>query len=399
MDVDSPTGMDREHTADGDAQALLERADAMRPLIERHAGEQERLGRLHDEVVEAFHAAGFFGITTPRELGGSELTPRQSLELLARVSYADASTGWVLFATSGCTGLAGAFLGDDAVAEIFGGARMPIIAGQGTRPGTAVSAGDGYRLSGEWSFGSGIKHAQWTHSGGIVQETGEMKILVAPREDAQLSDNWDVMGLRATGSIDYTMRDVHVPASFTQSAVALEPRRGGAYYTIGLVPLASLGHTGWALGVGRRLLDELQALVAERRGRPGGVADNEAFLIGYADAEARLRAARALVHETWAGIEAKTSRGESLDVRDNTLLRLALTNTTWSTQAVAEFVYQWSGTTGLRSGIVQRFFRDVHAGTQHITSGPGVRAACGRELVGAAPQHEWTFLSLQESAR
>jgi alkylation response protein AidB-like acyl-CoA dehydrogenase len=395
MSGESPTGTGNVR-ADGDISTLLERADAMRPMIEKHAAEQESLGRLHDDVIEAFHEAGFFGISTPRELGGLELTPRESLDLMSRVSYADASTGWVLFATSGCTGLAGAFLGDDAVAEIFAGDRMPIIAGQGTRPGTAVTEGDGYRLSGDWSFGSGIKHAQWTHNGGLVQETGELRILIAPRSEAELAENWDVMGLRATGSIDYSMRDVHVPASFTQSAIAVKPLRGGSYYTIPLIGLASLGHAGWALGVGRRLLDELQALVAEKTGRPGSVAEMDAFQMAYADAEARLRAARALTYETWEEIEEKIARSEPLDVRDNTLLRLALVNSTWSTQAIAEFVYQWSGTTGLRSGIVQRFFRDTHAGTQHITSGPGVRAACGRELVGAAPNHDWLFLALKE---
>ncbi|MBN9624427.1 MAG: acyl-CoA dehydrogenase family protein, partial [Actinobacteria bacterium] len=306
MTGESLTGVG-DARVEGDVKTLLERADAMRPLIESHAAEQETLGRLHDEVIEAFHEAGFFGISTPRELGGFELTPCESLELLARVSYADASTGWVLFATSGCTGLAGAFLGDDAVAELFAGDRLPIIAGQGTRPGTAVTEGDGYSLSGDWSFGSGIKHAGWTHNGGIVKETGEMKILVAPRPEAELTENWDVMGLRATGSIDYSMRDVHVPASFTQSATTVEPLRGGAYYTIGLVPLASLGHTGWALGVGRRLLDELQALVAEKTGRPGSVAESDAFQSAYADAEARLRAAQALVYEVWGRIEEKTT--------------------------------------------------------------------------------------------
>jgi indole-3-acetate monooxygenase len=81
-------------------------------------------------------------------------------------------------------------------------------------------------------------------------------------------------------------------------------------------------------------------------------------------------------------------------VRDHTLLRMAVVHATSSAQAVGQFVYQWSGTTGLRTGTIQRFFRDLHGGTQHITSGPVVRAAIGRELVGGAPGHEWLFHSL-----
>ena len=53
-----------------------------------------------------------------------------------------------------------------------------------------------------------------------------------------------------------------------------------------------------------------------------------------------------------------------------------------------------AGTTALRSGTLQRLFRDVHAGTQHITSGPGVIKAAGKELAGLAPGHKWMVLDI-----
>ena len=40
-------------------------------------------------------------------------------------------------------GTGAAYLGDEAVAELFGGERFPVIAGQGTRPGTAVEQDGG----------------------------------------------------------------------------------------------------------------------------------------------------------------------------------------------------------------------------------------------------------------
>jgi indole-3-acetate monooxygenase len=70
---------------------------------------------------------------------------------------------------------------------------------------------------------------------------------------------------------------------------------------------------------------------------------------------------------------------------------LALANATHSVQEVAMFVYLTSGTTGLRSGTIQRFFRDVHAGAQHVTSGPGVVRNAGRALARLAEGQHWNF--------
>ena len=81
-------------------------------------------------------------------------------------------------------------------------------------------------------------------------------------------------------------------------------------------------------------------------------------------------------------------RGERPSVRQHTLIRLALTNVTASLHDVGNFVYLAGGTTALRRGTIQRLLRDVHAGTQHVTSSPPVWQTCGRELAGLAYERE-----------
>jgi hypothetical protein len=70
---------------------------------------------------------------------------------------------------------------------------------------------------------------------------------------------------------------------------------------------------------------------------------------------------------------------------------------TASAHQVAQFVYQAAGTQGLRAGTVQRLFRDMHAGTQHIIASPPVYQAVGRELAGLADGHQWQFLNLVDT--
>jgi alkylation response protein AidB-like acyl-CoA dehydrogenase len=377
---------------------LPARAAGLFELLDEQAAAGDQQGQLTEPVVEGLHETGMFGIWVPRALGGFELGPLPSLEVIAQLTYGDPSTGWVLMATALATGTGGAYLGDAAVEQLFAGERFPVIAGQGTRPGTAVEQNGGFVLSGAWSFGSGIRHADYAHSLGVVEGTGEPRIFVTPIATATLIDNWDVLGLRATGSIDYTMDGVFVPHDFTHYALSASAERGGPVYRIGVFGFAMICHTGWALGLGRRLLDELLALVQQKAGRPGAIAESESFQGALAQAEAKYRAARALALETWSELQETLDRGDAPSVRQHTLIRLALNHITWTVHEISLFAYTSGGTTALRASTLQRLFRDMHAGTQHATSGQAVLQACGRELAGLAEGRAWRFLELVEGA-
>jgi alkylation response protein AidB-like acyl-CoA dehydrogenase len=378
--------------------SLTARAKSVADIADRYADEGDKLGRLAEPVVEALHREGLFGMWVPRSIaGGAELDPVSSLQVVENVAYGDPSAGWVLMAASLAIGTGAAYLEDSAVSELFSGSHLPVIAGQGTRPGKAVPAPGGFMLSGSWSFASGIKHGTHIHTLGIIESTGEPRIFVLPVGKATLIDNWDVMGLRGTGSIDYKIDNAFVPEAYTHFAVTEAPKRGGTLYTIGIIGFAVICHSGWACGIGRRMLDELSTIVRSKIGRSGSMADSDAFQEDYAKAEMTYRSARALVYETWQDAANSLRQGDKLSVRQNTLLRLAMANATWSAQEVAAFVYKTAGTVALRAGTLQRLFRDMHAGTQHITSAPPAIRATGRELAGLATGKRWLFLDLVDA--
>ena len=371
-----------------------ERAKRVGALANEYAASGDKDGRLADVVVAALHQEGLYGMWVPRVVGGAELTPLESLQVIENVAYGDPSAGWVLMASALAIGTGAAYLGDSAVKELFGGKRFPVIAGQGTRPGTAVPVDGGFRLSGSWSFASGIKHGTHIHTLGIIEGTGEPRIFVLPVGQAKLIDNWDVMGLRGTGSIDYTIDSAFVPEAYSHFAVTEAPQRGGALYTIGIAGFATICHAGWACGIGRRLLEETATYVRNRGGRAGTQATSESFLEDYAKAEGIYRAGRALVHEAWSEVQHALEAGEKLTVRQHSMIRLAMTHVTWAAHEVATFAYSAAGTTALRAGTLQRLFRDMHAGTQHMIVSPPVFRALGKELAGLAPDKQWRFVEL-----
>jgi alkylation response protein AidB-like acyl-CoA dehydrogenase len=377
---------------------LPARARTVAAIASDHASASDLQGQLAEDVVESMHREGLYGMWVPRSVaGGAELDPVSSLQVIENVSHGDPSAGWVLMASALAIGTGAAYLDDRAVEELFAGPRLPVIAGQGTRAGTAIPQDGGFLLSGSWSFASGIKHATHIHTLAVIEGTGEPRICVLPVQQATLIENWDVLGLRATGSIDYTIDRVFVPEPYTHFAVTEVPKRGGTLYTLGIIGFAAICHSAWACGIGRRLLDELTAKVRGGVGRTGTLAESDGFLADYAKMEAKYRAARALVYDTWNDVKETLDRGTPLSVRQHTMMRLALAHITWTSHEVAEFVYTSSGTVALRTGTIQRLFRDMHAGTQHVTSSPPMFRRTGSELAGLAAGKKWLFLDLVDA--
>jgi hypothetical protein len=61
---------------------------------------------------------------------------------------------------------------------------------------------------------------------------------------------------------------------------------------------------------------------------------------------------------------------------------------------IAGFVFRSMGTTALRAGAPQRLYRDVHGGTQHISSSPMILQSAGRQLAGLAEGEQWSHFQL-----
>ena len=195
-----------------------------------------------------------------------------------------------------------------------------------------------------------------------------MRVFLVPRAEVQLAGNWDVIGLSGTGSYDYHVDDVFVAESYTYSLLDHPLRRGAAHYRLGLFAMTAAGHAGFALGVGRRALDEVLAL-AKSKTRLGGfspIASQQLFQHDFALHDAALRSARAFVFDSFDATERLCQQGGTPSAIEQQRLRQCTTYATRVAADAARFAYTWAGSDGLRPGPIQRAFRDSHAGTQHI---------------------------------
>lgn len=370
----------------------------------QHAIINEAKGRLQPVVFEKLLDLRLIQAQVPASLGGFGLNAVGTLRIIEALSRADASTGWVTMAMAFCTGAAAAYLSDAGAAKIFAPGKHGLVAGAGAPTGVAKEVPGGYEVSGRWRYGSGILHAEWVHAGVRVEKNGakvattsgipSTRIAYLPVEQVQLLGNWDVIGLCATGSVDFAVNDVFVSQDLTVDAVKPQRHRGDMIFGHSLTLGTLIGHCAWAMGTTRRLLDELSAFARTGSLRSGSLADNHAFHEHFAEHEAALRAARAFTYESWQRAQHMLDAHEDFSTKDLTLIRLALAHVTNVATRTASFAYKSAGGETLRQGPLQRLCRDILAGGQHITSSPPVLQACGRVLAGLAPDERWVVNNL-----
>jgi alkylation response protein AidB-like acyl-CoA dehydrogenase len=292
------------------------------------------------------------------------------------------------------TGAVTSFL-PDAGLDIVCGDGMPIVGGQGAPRGRATPESDGYRLTGLWGYGSGTLHSDYVLSSAMVMSDDgsppKPRAFVVPAEQIEFRGNWDVLGLRATGSVDYAINNAYVPKELTFQLDVYAPLRGGGLMASGVAGSTPFGHSAFAIGVGRRILTEIRALANSAGGRPSALADGvgEGFEERYGVAEGRLRAGRALIYEVCEEFDATIAKGDPISTRQITLIRLALNTATEAALQVAEFGFRTAGGVSLRSGALQASIRNMWAGGQHRIVSTYMLRECARELLGRTDGKVW----------
>ncbi len=369
-------------------RVFLAAVDNIRDILAANADEAEAMRTLPQASVTALRESGLFALMLPTELGGAETDPMTQLEVFEAVSFIDPSTGWSY--AIGASALSfSAYLPNDAIERMFAGGRTPIFAGA-LMPGRAVPVDGGYRVTGRWSWGSGIRHAEWVGAHVLVEQQGggppTSRIALLPTADVEIDDMWHVAGLKGTGSCDFSVTDRFVPAGFTFDLQAFQPQRGGPLYRIGLPGLLQSVHAGFALGVGRRALDTVIELARTKQrgyGKQTPLAERAVFQRVIGESDLRLRAARGLVLEilekAWVTVCADRKPDSQLHVE----MRSATTLATEVALDVATQAFRYGGGTAIHlHNILQRCLRDLQVGAAHLMVSDSTYELHGQGLLG-----------------
>ncbi len=214
-------------------------------------------------------------------------------------------------------------------------------------------------------------------------------MVFVPKSSVQMLDNWQTQGLRATGSVEFSLTECEVPrawvASMRQPCPLPQP-----LFRLPTGQCFALGFAALALGVAQAALDDCVALAQHKRPRNSAGELNQDIDAQRAmgEAQARCKAAMLLVHESAAQgwLLAQAVDNHSLiseAARVN--LRLAATHGLREASAVMGLAWQIAGTSGIfHNHPLHQRHQDMAVISQHAQGRVSHYAWIGRFLFGGA---------------
>src|SRR5436305_1570763 len=365
--------------AEKQQQDYLERARELRPMLIAAGGEIERRREVTPTVVAAMKEGGIFRMLLPRSLGGAELDPLTYTAVLESLGRGDGSTAWCLGQNSGCSMIA-PYLPPETAREVFGGPRGILAWGpELPNAGKGVAVDGGYRVTGQWGFATGSRHASWLgchipifapDGKPLVNPNGRpvVRTMVLAKSEARIIDNWQVLGLRGTGSDSYALEDHFVPQAYSagrdNEAERHEP--GPLYqFTSGMIYAMSFAHV--SLGIARGAFDAFIELARDKvaRGAKGTLRENNVVQSQVSQCEARLNSARAYLRGVIGEMWDEARETGRISPEHHPQLRLAATWAIHQARDIVATVYHAAGASAIfEANPLERRMRDIHAGTQ-----------------------------------
>lgn len=375
------------------------------PVLRKYAAQAEAERRLAPEAIAALHDAGVFRSLLPKAYGGLEMDPLSALRLFEAIAHIDSAAGWISANQSGVSTLPMLFsaaCGD----ELFAQPRT-LLAGGWFPPGRAEPVQDGYRVSGQWAFGSGSNYAGWFTGQALVFENDVPKlgpdgnplplIVWVRASETQVLDNWNTLGMRGTGSHDVQVESIFVPEHRVWPIGPYAPvnrafrdglSRMGLWWFSPLV-------AGVSLGIARAAITDLIQLAQTKT--PSytqvGLADKPVVQDQLARARAGVDAARAYLYGALAAADEAVQTQPTLTIEQGIPLALAASHAVEAAGQAVDLVHHSAGTSGIRNELrFQQYFRDVHTISQHAFVSPARFESVGKLLLGR--ESDWPFYAL-----
>jgi alkylation response protein AidB-like acyl-CoA dehydrogenase len=383
----------RSEATDPEVIDWLGRVTALAPLIEQHRDSADRQRVTGTEVMDAVRTAGLHRIWISREFGGEELSSSTGIAVIQALARLDGSLAWQI-AVQAVLGRVSDFLPESTSRKLFQDSSGLVIGGVNPA-GSAEIVDGGFRLSGRWVSASGYAHADWMLCTAFVTEAGrrqrlesgapDIRMLLVPRSETVEHDSWHTLGLRGTGSNDFTVPGTLVPEEFTVPRDALfapPPARPSRGYGLALFDSGPLATAATALGIAQDALASFYQVAMGKTAAGGTIPLTESHVAQDKTArfEMLLRSSEVLLGDTTREAVAHAEDGgDALSA----LIRATAATVAENSVTAVNGLFQLAGMSSLFSpSRLERCLRDINSVTKHITLSPLHFETVGQYLLG-----------------
>jgi alkylation response protein AidB-like acyl-CoA dehydrogenase len=378
--------------------STLARIGDLLPVISSRADEIEQGRDIPADLFADLVRAGCARMLVPARYGGDDIGLPAAVRVIEALARADGSTGWVIGVLS-ATPLILGHLPRDTFERLYADGPDILAAGALAPRGAATRQDGGWRVTGQWPFTSGCRHAGWIYLHCRMYEGGSpavaadgspvLRMMLFPVDEVRILDTWDSVGLRGTASHDVRVSGALCPAERSGTLFGGTATVAGSVFAVPLNDQLGLFIASVALGVAASALDHVTG-VARGGKRPAfsttRLAASAIFQDRLGEAHMSLLAARALLYGQAEAAWARAEADQPPDPLERAALRATGATVTTMAARIVDTAYTLGGgTAAYSSSPLQRCLRDVHTATQHAVTGREFLGAVGAVLAGADP--------------
>lgn len=364
-----------------EALALIERARALAPKLAERAFKADREGRIPKETIAEMAEAGLFRVLQAKRWGGYELDPRVFYTVQMALAEGCMSTAW-MYGVVGVHPWQLALFPEAAQQDVWAKESSTRIASTYMPTGKAEKVDGGYRFSGRWGFSTGVEHCDWIFLGGLLPKKDgsgalEHATFLLPKSDYKVEENWDVLGLRGTGSHDIIVQDVFVPEHRTQrtndhsdAGCPGRETNPGWLFRIPFTQVFQRAVSTACIGALEGAIADFRQRSASHIGKHGNkMAEDPNAQTAVTEAMMTVDQLKLVLFRNYARIVHCAKTGEKMPVEERLLQRAQASAVPKLTgRAIDELMRACAASGTYKTNPIERVFRDIHQGRTHIAN-------------------------------
>lgn len=364
-----------------EALDLIEKATALIPTLKARAQQADLDGKVPSESVADIEAAGLFRVLQPKRWGGYELDPRVFYRIQMTLAKGCMSTAWI-YGVIGVHNWQLPLFPEQAQQDVWQNDSSTRIASTYMPVGKAEKVDGGYQFSGRWGYSSGCEHCEWIFLGALLpknDDSGDLEhtTFLLPKSDFRIEKNWDVHGLRATGSHDIVVDGVFVPEHRTQRTNnhSDEGCPGRAtnpswLYKIPFTQVFQRAVSSACIGALDGAIDEFRERARAHIGKHGSkTAEDPNAQFAVCDAMMVSDQLKLVLFRNYGRIVESIRDGRTLDVNERLLQRAQSSAVPKLCAEQVDALLRACAASGLyRANPIERIFRDIHQARGHIAN-------------------------------